>query len=284
MGLGLEMPGRAGREAREIGESIAQRSRRPQRGIRGLSLGTCFGDAGACRARTREMGKASHRGHGGHGGGLRGKSLGLVDARAAGREAREMGKASHRGHGGHRGGIRGKSLGLVDAGAAGREAREMGKHRTEVTEATGGNKREIAGVGGRRGCRARSTRNGKASHRGHGGHRGGIRGKSLGLVDARAAGREAREMGKAIARGERIGVWAFCGQPGMFFEGKKPGAERRLRRHANTPIRRHVSSRADTLLRSPDHFSRKTLMAVKKSIARWRITSLTCCRLDLPLA
>jgi hypothetical protein len=74
---------------------------------------------------------------------------------------------------------------------------------------------------------------------------------------------------------------------------KEAGEQDPTRRHADPPTRRHADTPADTPIRrsvffpSPAdtfHFSRKTLMAVKKSIARWRIRSLTCCRLDLPLA
>ena len=163
-----------------------------------------------------------------------------MDTVAAGRETRELGKASHRGHGGHRGGLRlcGKLL-PVDTVAAGRESREWGKHRTEVTEVTeGGLGLCDEAFGGHRGFWARTTRIGesiaqrsrrsqrgdwvgrrdalvdtvasgretrelgKASHRGHGGHRGGIGacGWKL-LVDAVASGREPRELRKASHRG-----------------------------------------------------------------------------------
>jgi hypothetical protein len=54
-----------------------------------------------------------------------------------------------------------------------RETNVKGRHRTEVTEATEEGI-EIGGLGGHRGICARTSVKGKASHRGHGGHRGGI--------------------------------------------------------------------------------------------------------------
>ena len=54
---------------------------------------------------TRELGKASHRGHGGHRGGtgVVDESFGLTGWLLGGKCTHWM-KASHRGHGGHRGG------------------------------------------------------------------------------------------------------------------------------------------------------------------------------------
>src|ERR1700760_4743943 len=79
-----------GRETREFGESIAQRSRRSQRGedYRGEASATPW-LMGEKRA---NLGKASHRGHGGHrGGGLSGRGFG--DAMADKRETREFGES-----------------------------------------------------------------------------------------------------------------------------------------------------------------------------------------------
>jgi hypothetical protein len=58
---------------------------------------------------------------------------------ASGRETRAGGKASHRGHEGHRGGMGcgGRVLWATPA-ASGRETRAGGKHRTKVTEVTKG--------------------------------------------------------------------------------------------------------------------------------------------------
>jgi hypothetical protein len=55
-----------GRETRESGESIAQRSQRPQRGECGVMDERGWWTSAAEWSRTRESGKASHRGHGGH--------------------------------------------------------------------------------------------------------------------------------------------------------------------------------------------------------------------------
>jgi hypothetical protein len=83
------------------GESIAQRSRRPQRGI-GIGGESCLVNAGASSARTQANGESiaqrSQRG------------LGLVakavsERRASSARTRRMGKASHRGHRGHGGGL-----------------------------------------------------------------------------------------------------------------------------------------------------------------------------------
>ena len=95
-----------GREAREVGESIAQRSRRSQRGGIGVGRGRLSVGGVADGRETRDEGKASHRGYGGHrGGNWRWAWKAFGGGVADGRETREEGKASHRGHGGHRGEI-----------------------------------------------------------------------------------------------------------------------------------------------------------------------------------
>jgi hypothetical protein len=91
----------------------------------------------------------------------------------------------------------------------------MGKHRTEVTEVT---ERGLE-VGGKTACRditasgARNTPKGKASHRGHGGHRGGskVGGKTACRGYHRSGARNTPK-GKAshrghIGHGEAIGDW-----------------------------------------------------------------------------
>ena len=95
---------------------------------------------------------------------------------ALGAGTRAKGKASHRGHGGHRG-----EIGLVDEWAwvtslaSVREHAQRGKHRTEVTEATEGELGRWANGLGDIVASVREPRaKGKASHRGHGGHRGGL--------------------------------------------------------------------------------------------------------------
>ncbi len=121
-------------------ESIAQRSRRPQRGDLGLRAKLLPGDASGLDARNTRKGKASHRGHRGHRGGL-GVAGEIATGDASGLDARNTrkGKASHRGHRGHRGdwGLRAKLLPVTHL-AWMRETRARGKHRTEVTEATEG--------------------------------------------------------------------------------------------------------------------------------------------------
>ncbi len=160
-----------------IRESIAQRSRRPQRGWR-----------------------------------LHGEGS-LVDSLASGREKRASGKASHRGHGGHRGdgGCMEEVLWWTAWLLDGKNA-HRGKHRTEVTEATEGmeaawrrffggqlgfwtgktrigesiaqrSRRPQRGMeaawrrffGGQLGFWAGKRASWKASHRGRGGHRGGLK-------------------------------------------------------------------------------------------------------------
>jgi hypothetical protein len=88
-----------GRETRELGTSIAQRSWRSQRGsIMEEASVTPWLISGK-----RANWGASHRGHGGHrGGALWGRGFG--DAVADGGKRANWGQASHRGHGGHRGG------------------------------------------------------------------------------------------------------------------------------------------------------------------------------------
>ena len=86
--------------------------------------------------------------------------------------------------------------------ASGREARDRGKHRTEVTEVTEGG----LGIGGEscsvdtRGFKARSTRQGKASHRGHRGHRGGLRLVAKAVQWTLAASGEKHATGESIAQ------------------------------------------------------------------------------------
>jgi hypothetical protein len=60
-----QLPG----EKHTLGESIAQRSRRSQRGD-GLWQGVLWATPAASGRETRARGKASHRGHGGHRGGM----------------------------------------------------------------------------------------------------------------------------------------------------------------------------------------------------------------------
>jgi hypothetical protein len=127
------------RESREE-QRIAQRSQRPQRG-----------DSGG--------GRKFRRGH------LR------VTC-----ENHAKSKASHRGHRGHRGGIREVDENSVEStlGSRARITRRA-KHRTEVTEATEGDRAvDESSAVHILGSRARNTRRG-ASHRGLRGHRGGVR-------------------------------------------------------------------------------------------------------------
>jgi hypothetical protein len=124
-----------GRETRELGTSIAQRSRRSQRGedYWGEASATPWLMGGKCA----NWGQASHRGHGGHrGGALWGRGFG--DPMADKRETRELGKASH---GGHRGGglwVRG----FGDAEAYWGETREQGKCRRESRRSKRGDRRQ----------------------------------------------------------------------------------------------------------------------------------------------
>jgi hypothetical protein len=93
-----------GRELRAMwGKSIAQRSRRSQRGNWGWGVKRFLVDTGAFGRRMRPWGKASHGVHGGHG-----EELGF-----------------------------GRERSLVDTGAFGRECALGEKHRTEVTEGIG---------------------------------------------------------------------------------------------------------------------------------------------------
>jgi len=103
------------------------------------------------------------------------------DSEASGRETHLSERASHRGHGGHREGFLGA---MVRAGfrwtssLLGGKHAHRGEHRTEVTEVTegdfGGRWCERA-FGGRHRFWAGNTPFGeRASHRGHGGHRGGF--------------------------------------------------------------------------------------------------------------
>jgi hypothetical protein len=111
-------------------QSIAQRSRRSQRGewIGRRTFGWEHCGLGVRVTRKR---KASHRGHGGHRGGLDGRrTFGWehcgLDARVTLKH-----KASHRGHGGHRGGI-----GLVGGFSDGNTAAWMrgSRERQETPE------------------------------------------------------------------------------------------------------------------------------------------------------
>jgi hypothetical protein len=190
-------------------------------------------------------GKASHRGHGGHRGGIwvggeefdrrqpwrlgenpaqRGKhrtevmevteggfgwrpGIRLATTMAAGRESGATGKASHRGH---RGGIwgGGQEFDRRQSWRLGENRVQRGKHRTEVTAGGFG---LVAGnsIGDNMAAGRESGATGKASHRGHRGHRGG-----LGLVarnsigDNMVFGRESGATGKASHGGHKevIGI------------------------------------------------------------------------------
>src|ERR1700759_2115420 len=61
----------SGRERRASGESIAQRSRRSQRGIADWRAEGLLVDSSLLGGKDAHRGRASHRGHGGHRGGLR---------------------------------------------------------------------------------------------------------------------------------------------------------------------------------------------------------------------
>jgi hypothetical protein len=128
-------------------------------------------------ARTRQKGKASHRGHGGHRGGLgwvdkctRVKIVGTrAGTRQRGKHRTEVTEAAEGDWGGWTNALGSRSLAHV------REHAKGEKHRTEVTEATEGlglvdESTWVKIVGS---C-ARNTPKRKASHRGHGGHRGGL--------------------------------------------------------------------------------------------------------------
>ena len=97
---------------------------------------------------------------------------------ASGRESGTTGKASHRGHGGHRGGIGvgGQEFDRRQSWRLGENRAQRGKHRTEVTEVTEGGLGLVArnSIGDNMVFGRESGATGKASHRGHGGHRGGI--------------------------------------------------------------------------------------------------------------
>ena len=125
-----------------FGESIAQRSRRPQRGILGAMVRAGFGWSSSLlggkhtlrrehRTEVTEVTEGDFRGDG---------ASGLwADVVTFGRETRVSERASHRGHRGHREGILGRwcerALGGRRFWAGNTRRRE---HRTEVTEVTEG--------------------------------------------------------------------------------------------------------------------------------------------------
>ena len=96
-------------ETSAMGESIAQRPQRSQRGDLGLVARNSIGDTAACWARNkRQSGKASHRGHRGHRGGIWDWWPEILAAtpRLPGGETRAIGESiAQRPRGGHRGGI-----------------------------------------------------------------------------------------------------------------------------------------------------------------------------------
>jgi hypothetical protein len=138
-------------------------------------------------------------------------------------------RASHRGHGGHRGGFKIGAKGLrVNRGDLCEKQPKRREHRTEVTEVTEGGK-----IGGERsavnsGDFVRETAETKrASHRGHGGHRGGFKiggersaGEPRGfLCEKKPKGRKHRT---EVTEGFKIGSERSAREPRGFLCEKKP--------------------------------------------------------------
>jgi hypothetical protein len=163
----------SGRERHASGRA-SHRGHGGHRGGIELGGGRASGGKHGFWAGKTHQGRASHRGHGGHKGGLRLEAEGFW-WRAwflGGKHA--SGRASHRGHGGHRGGLRLEGEGLlVDSMVSGRETR-IGE---SITQRARRSQRgiELGGgraFGGKHGFWAGRHASGRASHRGHGGHKG----------------------------------------------------------------------------------------------------------------
>jgi hypothetical protein len=143
-------------------------------------------------------------------------------------------RASHRGHGGHRGGFKIGAKGLrVNRGDLCEKQPKRREHRTEVTEVTEGGK-----IGGERsavnsGDFVRETAETKrASHRGHGGHRGGFKiggersaGEPRGfLCEKKPKGRKHRT---EVTEGFKIGSERSAREPRDFRCESEEGLARR---------------------------------------------------------
>ena len=159
-----------------IGESIAQRSRRPQRGWRlhGRVLG---GQLGFWTGKTRIRESIAQRSRRPQRGMEAAWRSSLVDSLASGREKRASGKASHRGHGGHRGdgGCMEEVLWWTAWFLGGKT-----RIRESIAQRSRRPQRGMEAAwrrffGGQLGFWAGKRASWKASHRGRGGHRGGLK-------------------------------------------------------------------------------------------------------------